>query len=131
MDKTLNKQTVNTIPKVTIDTKGTSFKFVQVKGPTGEMYIYGSSQFASHQGQFEDGFLTQVAKVDFAFDSDKTRRKIEGFECMGGGRITIDANKKTVTVSEYSRDYGIYESGVVKTLLNAYVNENMPGFVFK
>jgi hypothetical protein len=125
MDKNVVKQNGIPIPSVIIGDG--FFKFVQIKGPDGEMHLFGMAKYDNHRKEFESGFLAGVAKVQFSF-SLVARRTIDGFACIGGGRIAIDVNKKRVTVSDRSKVYGSFDADVVKFLLEGYIKKNMPGF---
>lgn len=125
MDKSLENKNPVPIPSVILGDG--FFKFVQIKGPDGGMHLFGMAGYDNHRDEFESGFLAGVAKVQFPF-SPVARRTIGGFTCIGGGRIAVDAARKTVTVSDRSKAYGSFDADVVKSLLEAYIKKNMPGF---
>ncbi|MCQ2815664.1 MAG: hypothetical protein MJ252_00210 [archaeon] len=94
---------LDSIPIASIDPEGT-FKYVQISC-YGKTYIRGRKKCKFHKGVYKT-FLAELNAINMGNLPTKV---------LGGGRIDIKPNEKTIFVYGYSNAYGRYQGQHAKT----------------
>lgn len=101
---------LNDIPPVVIDANG-RFKYILIKltkNDEEQQYIVRGFASAEYHADILDDFESGLRKLKI---------KEVQVECMGGGRILNEANKKEILVYGYSMGYGLADHSITVELI--------------
>ncbi|KAK7794600.1 hypothetical protein R5R35_003609 [Gryllus longicercus] len=110
---TMCAEKLNDVPEVEIEDSGT-FKYVLIKVYPGEpsgdhepskLIVRGGQKFGPYHGDIYDATLANLQKL--GLDS----------ECLGGGRIRHEPEKKELNVYGYSQGFGKADHQLTVSLL--------------
>ncbi len=105
------------MPEVKLPIRGTC-KFILARSSSGKHYLYAST-YDSHEEVFRRGFLVDLQSKGIT---------PKGFNCVGGGTISVDPTTNVIQAYNKSAAYGKFDVEIVRSMLEKYVEEYKEGY---
>ncbi|HEX9749935.1 MAG TPA: hypothetical protein VGB22_01410 [candidate division Zixibacteria bacterium] len=94
-------------------------KFVHIIGPDDEYLVFAPGAFAKYHANIVERFCREHRDLSCTFNAahDDAALDTIGWRVNGGGRYQLDGRRRTLTLWDASRAYGIFDAARVRALI--------------